>query len=108
MITGSFRKDEFHAKVQEFADAMSRRPPVAVDGIKKAVHQGLETNLRHSLSIELEESARCFSSLSTHKIMKSYNDYIKETIEAPNVKPTTIRDAVIHLESEEFLKSLDV
>jgi hypothetical protein len=40
--------------------------------------------------------------------MKCYNDYIRETIEAPNVKPTTIRDAVTHLESEEFLKSLDV
>jgi enoyl-CoA hydratase/carnithine racemase len=108
MITGSFKKDEFHAKIQEFADVMSKRPHVAVNGIKKAVHQGFETNLRHALSIELEESARCFTSPSTHKIMKCYNDYIRETIEAPNVKPTTIREAVTHLESEEFLKSLDV
>ena len=108
MITGSFKKDEFQAKIQEFADAMSKRPPVAVNGIKKAVHQGFENSLRHALSIELEESVRCFTSLHTHKVMKGYNDYIRETIEAPNVKPTTIRDAVTHLESEDFLKSLDV
>jgi len=108
MITGSFKKDEFQAKVQEFADAMSKRPLYAVSSIKKAVHQGFENSLRHALSIELEESVRCFTSLHTHKIMKGYNDYIRETIEAPNVKPTTIRDAVTHLESDEFLKSLDV
>jgi enoyl-CoA hydratase/carnithine racemase len=107
MITGSFKKDKFHAKVQEFADAMSKRPPHAISGIKKAVHQGLEAGLTHALSIELEESVRCFSLPLTHEIMKAYNEYIRETIEAPNVKPTTIRDAVAHLESDEFLKSLD-
>jgi enoyl-CoA hydratase/carnithine racemase len=106
MITGSFKKDEFHAKVQEFADIMSKRPPIAVKAVKLAVHQGLDTSIRHGLSIEMEESVRCFTSHQTSKIMERYNDYIKKKIEAPNVKPATIRDAVSMLESDEFLESV--
>ena len=106
MITGSFKKDEFHAKVQTFADTMSKRPPVAVKAIKMAVHQGLETSIRQGLSIELEESVHCYTSLPTSKILERYKDYIKEKIEAPNVKSATIRDTIDMLESEEFLESV--
>jgi enoyl-CoA hydratase len=106
MITGSFKKDEFHARVQEFADAMSRRPPVAVNAIKKAVHQGFETGLRHALSIELEESVHCFSSWPTCKILEVYDGYIRKNIEAQGIKPATIRDTVAMLESDEFLESV--
>jgi len=106
MITGSFKKVEFYEKVQEFADNMSKRPPTAVKAIKMAVHQGLETSLRHGLSIEMEESIHCFTSHPTSKILERYNDYIREKIEAPNLKPASIRDTVTMLESDEFLKSV--
>jgi enoyl-CoA hydratase/carnithine racemase len=106
MITGSFGKKDFHAKVQEFADTLSRRPPIAVKAIKQAVHQGFETSLRQGLSIELEESVHCYTSLPTSKILERYNGYIKEKIEAPNVKPTTINDTIAKLQSEEFLESV--
>lgn len=98
MITGSFKKDDFQAKVQEFADTMSRRPPIAVRAIKQAVHQGFETSLRHGLSIELEESVKCYISKPTNKILQFYNNYIRKEIEAPDVKPATIRDTVSMLD----------
>ncbi len=98
MITGGFRKKDFHAKVQEFADSMSRRPPTAVSAIKQAVHQGIETSLRQGLSVELEESVHCYTSDPTKKILEHYESYIREKIEAPDVKPATIRDTIAMLE----------
>ena len=99
MITGSFRKKDFHAKVQEFADTMSRRPPIAVSAIKQAVHQGMETSLRQGLSVELEASVHCYTSSQTSKILENYNGYIKEKIEAPDAKPATIGDTITMLEN---------
>lgn len=106
MITGSFKKNEFQASIQAFADTMSKRPPVGVKAVKKAVHEGFETSLRHGLSIEQEESIRCYSSLSSNKILARYNDYIREMIEAPDVTPANIRETVDMLESDEFLESV--
>ena len=106
MITGSFKKADFQAKVQEFANAMSKRPPVAVKAVKNCVHQGFETSLRHGMSIEMEESIRCIDAPVVEKIMKGYEQYIREKIEAPNVTPANIRDTVNMLESDEFLKSV--
>ncbi len=94
MITGSFKKKDFQAKVQEFADTMSKRPPIGVRAVKQAVHQGFETSLRQGLSVELEESIHCYTSNPTKIILESYNTYIKEKVENPDVKPATIRDAV--------------
>jgi enoyl-CoA hydratase/carnithine racemase len=98
MITGSFRKKDFHAKVQECADALSKRPPIAVNAIKQAVHQGFETSLRQGLSIELEESVHCYTSDPTNMILRFYNTYIEEKIEAPDARPATITDTITMLE----------
>lgn len=97
MITGSFGKKDFHAEVQAFADAMSRRPPMGIKAVKHAVHQGFETGLRQGLSIELEESVRCYTSNPTKKILESYLTYIKEKIEAPGVKSAAVRDTIAML-----------
>lgn len=99
MITGSFRKKDFHAKIQEFADTMSRRLPIAVNAIKQAVHQGFETSLRQGLSIELEESVHCYTSNQTKEILESYNTYIKEKIEAPDINPAVIKDTIAMLKN---------
>jgi len=53
LITDHFPKKDFHAKVQEFADRMSKRIPIAVKEIKRTVHEGMETTLRQCLSIEM-------------------------------------------------------
>jgi enoyl-CoA hydratase/carnithine racemase len=97
LITDSFRKDEFHTKVQQFADIMSSRPAVAVDGIKKAVHEGMETTFRHALSIEMEQSIRCFATGSTKKALQAYAAFIREKVEVPKESRVTFKDVVAHL-----------
>jgi enoyl-CoA hydratase/carnithine racemase len=104
MITGSFRGKDFQAKVQEFADALSARPPLAVNAIKQAVHQGFETGLRQGLSIELEESVHCYTSRATNRILQFYLAYIRENIEAPAAKPATIRDTIAMFGKRGFIE----
>jgi len=80
LITGFFDKAEFKTKVQEFADLMSKRPMTAVDAIKKCVHDGMETTLRHGLSIEMEQNIRCLDTDDTMNAMRAYIHYLDEHI----------------------------
>lgn len=107
LVTDSFRKDEFRPKVQEFADMMSRRLPVAVKSIKRAVNSGLEADLLSALAIEMEESVHCFDSPVTQRIMKEYEAYIASHIEVPKEKRATVRDVVSMLQSDEFLRKIE-
>jgi len=104
LVTESFRKDEFRAKVQEFADKMSRRIPVAVEGIKNAVNRGLETDFLRALTIEMEESIHCFDSPVTQRIMQEYARFIGQHIEVPKEQRATVSDVVSMLQSDEFLR----
>jgi len=80
LITGFVDKAEFKAKVQEFADLMSKRPMTAVDAIKKCVHDGMETTLRHGLSVEMEQSIRCLDTEDTINAMKAYIAYLEKNV----------------------------
>jgi enoyl-CoA hydratase/carnithine racemase len=80
LLTDIFDKDIFYERVQGFADQMSKRPPVAIDAIKQAVHRGLDTTVRHGLSIELEQSVRCFDTRDTAMALERYLAYIRENI----------------------------
>jgi enoyl-CoA hydratase len=106
LITDSFKKDEFRAKVQKFSDMMSTRPTVAVEGIKRAVHDGFETSFRHALSIEMGYIIRCFDAEFTKKAMLAYADFISKKVEAPGKKPATAREIIKMLQSKKFLKSI--
>jgi enoyl-CoA hydratase/carnithine racemase len=86
LITACFDKAEFNARVQAFADLMSKRPLLAVDAVKKCVHRGLETTCRHGLSIEMEQSLRCLDSPETLAAMQAYIRYLDEHI-APLGRP---------------------
>jgi enoyl-CoA hydratase len=94
LITDVFRKKEFRKKVREFADLMSRRPPVAIDAIKKSVLLGMDTTLRHGLSIELEQSVRCLDTDDTRMAMENYISYIEENILPIDIDRATTRDIV--------------
>jgi hypothetical protein len=53
---------------------------VAIDAIKKAVTQGLDTSVRHGLSIELEQSVRCFDTADAEMGLRNYLAYIEENV----------------------------
>ena len=80
LITDYFNKSEFKKRVQEFADLMSKRPMTAVDAIKKCVHEGMETTLRHGLSIESEQSILCLDTEDTMNAMQAYIRYLDEHV----------------------------
>ncbi len=92
LITGLFDKSDFKNKVQEFADLMSKRPMTAVDAVKKCVHDGMETTLRHGLSIEMEQSIRCLDTDDTINAMNAYIRYIDEHINTLDREKITTED----------------
>jgi len=106
LITDHFPKKDFHAKVQEFADRMSRRIPVAVKEIKRTVHDGMETTLRHCLSIEMGGTIRAFDNKYTQNALKEYAKIIKERIEEPKGKRGTIAENLALMQSDEVIGSI--
>jgi enoyl-CoA hydratase len=94
LITDHFKKSEFKKKVQEFADLMSKRPPVGIDAIKKSVLRGMSTTLRHGLSLELIQSLRCLDTQDTQMAMKEYIKYIDENINTVDTEKATTKDVV--------------
>jgi enoyl-CoA hydratase len=111
LITGFFNKAEFKAKVQEFADLMSKRPMTAVDAIKKCVHDGMETTLRHGLSIEMEQSIRCLDTEETVEAMQAYIRYLDEHINSIDRQKITtgelnriVQETVKHMEEGKLYK----
>ena len=94
LLTDIYDKKDFYEKVQIFAEMMSKRPPVAIDAIKKSVHQGIDTTLGKGLSIELQQSVRCFNTADTDMALKKYLDYIRENIENMDYEKATTQDIV--------------
>ncbi|MBU0994564.1 MAG: enoyl-CoA hydratase/isomerase family protein [Proteobacteria bacterium] len=94
LLTDIFDKKDFHKKLQDFADLMSKRPPVAVDAIKRSVLEGMNTTLRHGLSIELEQSVRCFDTKDTQRAMEKYIEYIESNILTFDYENATTKEIV--------------
>lgn len=92
LITDHFNKSEFKTRVQEFADLMSKRPMTAVDAIKKCVHDGMETTLRHGLSIEMEQSIRCLDTEDTINAMQAYIRFLDEHVTPMDRQKITTED----------------
>jgi len=111
LITELFNKAEFKTKVQEFADLMSKRPMTAVDAIKKCVHDGMETTLRHGLSIESEQSIRCLDTEDTINAMQAYIRYLDEHVNPIDRQKITteelnhiVQETVKHMEEGKLYK----
>jgi enoyl-CoA hydratase/carnithine racemase len=94
LITDFFKKNDFQKNVQEFSDLMSKRPPVAIDAIKKCVLQGMNTTLRQGLSIEMEQSIRCLDTRDTRMAMGKYIEYIDKNIMPINYEKATTKEIV--------------
>jgi enoyl-CoA hydratase len=94
LITDFFKKKEFRSKVQDFADTMSKRPPVGIDAIKKSVLNGMSTTLRHGLSLELEQSVRCLDTRDTKMAMEEYIKYIDTNINSLDMSKLKTKDIV--------------
>lgn len=95
LITDHFPMKAFAKKVQEFADLMSKRPPVGIDAIKKSVLTGASTTLRHGLSLELNQSLRCLETQDTVMAMEEYIKYIEKNIETIDHNSITVREIAI-------------
>jgi enoyl-CoA hydratase/carnithine racemase len=106
LITDHFTKDEFPHRVQEFADDMARLIPAGVAGTKQAVHEGFETSVLHGLSIEMEQSIRCFADPVTKKALPIYAAYLKDREDELGKKRTSIREVIEMLKSDDFLNRL--
>lgn len=111
LITGFFNKAEFRQNVQEFADLMSKRPMTAVDAIKTCVHNGMETTLRHGLSIEMEQSIRCLDTDDTMNAMQAYIRYLDQHVNSINNQKITteelnriVQETVKHMEEGNLYK----
>jgi len=111
LITGFYDKAEFKNKVQEFADLLSKRPLTAVDAIKKCVHDGMETTLRHGLSIEMEQNIRCLDTEDTINAMQAYIRYLDEHINPIDRQKITtedlnhiVQETVEHMEKGKLYK----
>ena len=96
LITDFFPKRNFFSAIQAFSDKMALRPPVAVNAIKKAVHQGMETTLRDGLSLEMAGSLECFASQDAEMAMERYIDFINKNINVPEDERLRPED-VIHI-----------
>jgi len=94
LVTDVFAKKDFKKKVRQFADLMAKRPPVAIDAIKKSVLQGMQTSLAHGLSIELTQSLRCLDAKDTDMAMRAYIRYIDENIMTIDPDRATTKDVV--------------
>jgi enoyl-CoA hydratase len=94
LLTDVYRHKEFVKKVQEFADLMSKRPPVGIDAIKKSVLRGMSTTLRHGLSLELNQSLRCLETQDTVMAMEEYIRYLDEHINSIDPEKATTKDIV--------------
>lgn len=52
-----------------------------MDAVKHCIHRGMESTLRHGLSIELEQSVRCMGTLKTRSSLSGYKRHIEQHIE---------------------------
>lgn len=84
LLTDVFPKKEFTGKVQEFADQMAKRPPVAVDAVKKSVRAAQDVDIAKGLAVELVQSVRCFATRDTERALKDYIRLIRERVEVPD------------------------
>jgi hypothetical protein len=85
---------------------MSNRIPIAVEGIKLAVHDGTETSFRHGLSIEMEQTIRCFSDPATKRALDEYIKIIKENIEVSEDQRWPVNKVVETLQSDAFYRKI--
>jgi enoyl-CoA hydratase len=106
LITDHFPKKDFHAKVQEFADRMSKRIPIAVKEIKRTVHDGMETTLRHCLSIEMGGTIRAFDNKYTQNALQEYAKIIKERIEEPKGNRGTVDENIALMQNDEVIRRI--
>ena len=107
LITDHFPKKQFHAKVQEFADNMGKRIPVAVKAIKRTVHEGMNSSLGHALCIEMGGNIQCMANRYTQNAMQEYMQVIKDRIEEPkNGKRGTMVELAEIMQSDEVIKRI--
>ncbi|MBN2027649.1 MAG: enoyl-CoA hydratase/isomerase family protein [Actinobacteria bacterium] len=83
ILTDVFPKAEFAGRVQEFADLMAKRPPVAVHAVKRAVHGGMDTFLARGITIESLESLRVFDTRDVEVAMSDYARLLQERVDVP-------------------------
>ncbi|MEW6555261.1 MAG: enoyl-CoA hydratase/isomerase family protein [Actinomycetota bacterium] len=107
IITDCFDKAEFNDRVQEFADLMARRPPVAVHAIKRAVHEGMDTFLARGLIVELLQSLRVFDTRDVERAMADYARLLQERVDVPPQERMPVPELMDIMYREEFTRDFE-
>ena len=102
ILTDVFDKVEFHDRVQEFADLMSKRPPAAVHAIKRAVHGGMDTFLARGLVIEQLQSLRVFDTRDVEMALQDYGRLLQERVDVPEEERIETRELMDIMYEEGF------
>jgi enoyl-CoA hydratase len=95
ILTDVFPRAEFARQVQEFAELMAKRPPVAVHALKLAILNGTDTFMARALTLELLQSLRVFDTADVEKAMRNYAALLKERLDVPadeRISPAEYRD----------------
>lgn len=105
LITDCFPKATFVEDVQAFADRMSRRSLVAFTEGRKAITQGLESELSRGLAVEMAGTVHCCSDPGAQGALDAYAAYLqKEVLDKPE-SGATFDDMVGVLESERITRN---
>jgi enoyl-CoA hydratase/carnithine racemase len=107
IVTDIFPRAEFAERVQEFADLMAKRPPVAVSAIKRAVHSGMDTFLARALTVELLGSLRVFDTRDVEMAMGSYARLLEERVDVPAEKRMDAQELFENLYNARFVEGFD-
>ncbi len=102
IITDFFDKAEFYDRVQQFADLMASRPPVAVHAIKRAVHGGMDTFLARGLVLEQLQSLRVFDTRDVEVAMEDYGRLLQDRVDVPGEDRMETRELMDLMYEEGF------
>jgi enoyl-CoA hydratase/carnithine racemase len=104
LLTAHFPRADFEEAVQAFADRMSKRSPVAAFEARRAIHEGLDLDLRRGLAQELSSTLQCCDDTATAAALTEYSAILDELIFARPDQPATINEVMAVVESDRLTR----
>jgi enoyl-CoA hydratase/carnithine racemase len=100
LITDHFPRANFVAKVQDYADRMSRRSPVACHATREAVRRGLDEGLCFGLAREMAGFLRCVDDVGTRAAMDEYVAVLDREVLQQATTPASIERIIAIMQGE--------
>jgi len=74
MVNAVFEPDQLMARTLDAARSIAANAPIAVRQAKKAIHQGLQTDLTSALMIEVQAYERMVATEDRHEGVRAFNE----------------------------------